>query len=199
MHRYGGTVRLRGALLWEADGEPRRDDMLVSDERKHRSDAPVVILDHRGRRRAASPAELPAGSVLLLPPDASDGDLDRIQHAGYQARRAPEGIGSPDVPGREDLGDADLRDEVAPGGALRRAAIADADAELDDVSERLRRELRQRQSELFDARGWLRRGAYARMLREGTGGRLTLNREEMLGLTGGQVAPRDNSASPDAP
>src|SRR5262245_33909694 len=81
------TMRLRGTLLWEADGEPRRDAVLISDERPNGAGSHIVILDDSGQRRAASPDELPPESVLLLPSDASDRDADLIQDSGYTIRR----------------------------------------------------------------------------------------------------------------
>jgi hypothetical protein len=68
-------MHLRGALIWEAEGEPHRDEVVVSDERPNGAAAKVVILDLHGGRRASSPADLPPGSVLLLPPDADEGDV----------------------------------------------------------------------------------------------------------------------------
>ena len=80
-------MRLRGTLLWEADGEPHRDEVLISDERPNGVPSCIVILDDSGQPRATSPNDLPAGSVLLLQPDASDADVGRIEHSGYTFRR----------------------------------------------------------------------------------------------------------------
>jgi hypothetical protein len=176
-------MRLRGALIWEAGGEPQRDEVFVSDERPNGTNSHIVILDRGGQPRAASPKELPAGSVLLLPPDASDLDVDRIQGSGFVTRRDLEA------------------DELDPDGDSeeRRAAMAAADAELEEVIERLSRVLQQRHPELFDARGRLLPGAYARKMRERTGGGKTLTREEYIELTGGSRALSDDSSSDNAP
>ena len=126
---------------------------------------------------------LPAGSVLLLPPDASDHDIHRIQGSGFVTRRDS---------------DAYELDPDADSDA-RRAAIAAADAELEEVIERLSRALQQRHPELFDAGGRLLPGAYARKMRERNGGRKTLTREEYIELTGGSLASSDDSSSDNAP
>src|SRR4051812_23815538 len=95
-------MRLRGALLWDADGEPHRDEVLISDERPNGSGSRIVILDDGGQPRATSPNDLPPGSVLLLQADASDADIGRIKHSGYAIRRvadpAPNGASQTDAP-----------------------------------------------------------------------------------------------------
>lgn len=72
-------MRLRGTLLWETDEALHRDEVLVSDERSNGSGSRIVIFDDCGQQRAASPQELPAGSLLVLPRDVSDLDVERIQ------------------------------------------------------------------------------------------------------------------------
>jgi hypothetical protein len=184
-------VRLRGTLFWETDGEPQHGEVLVADEQPNGADARVVILDRSGNRRAASPAELPSGSVLLVMRDTSDQDLDRIQHSGYAARRAAQS--TPD-----DLNTANLLAETAADAASRQAAIDAADAELDEVIVRLEQELRERHPELFDARGRLRKKLIARKIRERTGGKRLLTGEEYIELTGGDLGP-PGAAGTDAP
>jgi hypothetical protein len=172
-------MRLRGALLWETDQGLHRDEVLISDERPNGSGSHIVILDRGGQPRAASPYELPVGSMLLLPDAVSDGDLVRIQGSGFDARRGS---------------DAEAREFEA-----RRAAIEAAHAELEEVTERLTRALQQRHPELFDAEGELRPDAYARVIRERTGDGKFLSREEFIALTGGRSAPAVDSSSADAP
>ena len=172
-------MRLRGALLWESDEALHRDEILISDERSNGSGSRIVILDHDGQSRAASPHELPAGSLLVLPHDVSDRDVARIQGSGFEARRDT---------------DAEAQEFEA-----WRAAVEAAEAELDEVIERLTRVLRQRHPELFDAKGRLSPEAYARVMRERTGGRSLLTREEIIELTGGVMAPPGDSPSTHAP
>lgn len=189
-------MRLRGALLWDADGEPRRDEVLISDERPNGSGSRIVILDRAGQPRAVSPGELPEGSTLLLPHDVSERDVDRIQHSGYTIQR----VADPAVDTEAEVGeDVDDLAETPADRKARRVAIKAAEAELDDVTERLKRVLRSRHPELFDARGRLRRGVFARVMRERTGGRSMLTREEIIELTGGSMAPSDGSSPPNAP
>jgi hypothetical protein len=185
-------VRLRGTLFWEANGESQLDEVLVADEQPNGAHARVVILDRSGNRRAASPAELPPGSVLLLPQDASDNEVDRIQHSGYAARRATPSTAN-------DLNMADVLAESAADAASRRAAIDAADAELDEVIERLQRQLQARHPELFDSAGRLIPEEYARQMLKITGGRKLLTREEILALGGVQIPPPGGARPADAP
>ena len=171
-------MRLRGALLWEADGEPRRDEVLISDERPNGSGSRIVILDQAGQPRAASPGELPEGSTLLLPSDVSDRDVDRIQGSGFVTRRDS---------------DADVLEFEA-----RRAAIEAAEAELDEVAERLRRLLRVRHPNLFDSNGHLLMEEYSRLMFERTGRQPTLTREGILALEGDPPFPPEGSGPADA-
>jgi hypothetical protein len=171
-------MRLRGALLWEADGEPRRDEVLISDERPNGAGSRIVILDDGGQPRAASPQELPAGSLLVLQNDVSDRDVARIQGSGFDARRDS---------------DAEALEFEA-----RRGAIEAAEAELDEVIERLTRVLQQRHPQLFDRAGCLRRDEYARLMLERTGGRKTLTREEILALEHVWQLPADGPGPVDA-
>jgi hypothetical protein len=189
-------MRLRGALLWEADGEPRRDEIVISDERPNGSGSRIVILDRAGQPRAVSPGELPEGSMLLLPPDASDRDVGRIQRSGYPIHRVADPAVDTEARADEDVDDLA---ETPADRKARRAAIKAAEAELEEVTARLKRVLRQRHPELFDARGRLRRRAYARVIRERTGDRKYLSREEFIELTGGVLAPVDDPSSADAP
>ncbi|MFN8637133.1 MAG: hypothetical protein U0893_25070 [Chloroflexota bacterium] len=171
-------MRLRGALLWEADGEARRDEVLISDERPNGANAKVVILDPAGQPRATSPADLPDGSVLLLPHDASDGDVDRLRHSGYAACRDDE--------------DGDME-------TGRAAAIAAADAELDEVIERLTRVLQQRHPDLFDSDGNLLEQEYAKKMLKATGGRRFLSGEELIALTDPGIKAWSSRKPADAP
>ena len=171
-------MRLRGALLWETEQGLHRNEVLISDERSNGSVTSIVILDHGGQPRAASPRELPEGSMLLLPDGVSDRDLNRIQGSGFDVRRDS---------------DAEAREFEA-----RRAAIEAAWSELDEVTERLTRVLRQRHPELFDAAGELRPDAYARVVRERTGDGKYLSREEFIALTGGPLGPSADSSPADA-
>src|SRR5262245_30871740 len=124
-------MRLRGALLWEADGEPHRDEVLISDERPNGTGSRIVILDRGGQPRAASPHELPEGSMLLLPPDASARDVSRIQRSGYPIQRAADpGLDTEACVGE----DVDELAETSADRKARRAAIKAAEAELDEVT-----------------------------------------------------------------
>ena len=192
-------MRLRGALLWEADGEPRRDEVLISDERPNGSGSPIVILGSGGQPRAESSDDLPPGSVLLLPPDASDRDIDLIEKSGYPIRR----VSHPAVNAGDSLGDDfdddhDL-DAFEADRAARWEAIKAAEAELQEVTERLTRVLRQRHPQLFDSAGHLRRDEYARLMLQRTGGRKTLTREEILALEKAWTLPADAPGPVDAP
>jgi hypothetical protein len=179
-------MHLRGALVWETEGEPRRDEVVVSDERPNGAAAQIVILDLHGRRRASSPADLPPGSVLLLPSDTDDGDVDLVHDSGYPVRR--------------DDGDDDGYAETPEDRRIRHEKIAAAEAELDEVVERLTRELRQRHPELFDAEGKLRMDEYARRMLQRTGGKTHLTDKELIELTGGDLGPpRGATAASDAP
>lgn len=182
-------MHVRSALLWETGGEPHRDEVLISDERSDDGGADLAIFDRFGRQRAASPEELPKGSVLLLPPTISDDELGRIQRSGYTARRSA----------------VELEDGSVPLGATgaappsREAAIASAEAELHEVTERLKHELQRRHPELFDGRGRLRTSAYSRTLLGRTGGKQTLTREEISRLAKDWAEPKDKATAIDAP
>jgi hypothetical protein len=175
-------MHLRGALVWEAEGEPHRDEVVVSDERPNGAAAKVVILDLHGGHRASSPADLPPGSVLLLPPDANEGDVGRVQRSGYPVLRGADN-------GYE---------EADEDRSARQEKIAAAEAELDEVIARLTHELQQRHPELFDAQGRLRKKLVAQKLRERTGGKRLLTGEEYIELTGGDLGPPRVDTS-DAP
>jgi hypothetical protein len=194
-----GTMRLRGTLLWETDDASHRDDVLISDERPNGAGSRIVILNDSGEPRAESPNDLPPGSMLLLQSDASDADIGRIKHSGYAIRRVTDP--ALDAATQTDTAPDDV-DELAESPAdrkARRAAIKAAEAELAEVTDRLRRELRQRHPELFDSRGRLRRGVFARVMRERTGGKTYLTREEIIELTGGVMMPSDGPSSANAP
>jgi hypothetical protein len=185
-------MHLRGALVWEAEGEPHRDEVVVSDERPNGRDtrpksvaARVVILDLHGERRASSPADLPPGSVLLLPSDADERDVALVQGSGYSVHRDP---------------DDDGYGETAEDRRVRQEKIAAADAELDEVIARLTREARQRHPELFDANGELRKDELARHMLQRTGGKTHLTDKELIEMTGGDLGPpRGATAAPNAP
>jgi len=123
--------------------------------------------------------KLPAGSMLVLPDDVSDPDLDRIQGLGFDARRNS---------------DAEAREFEE-----RRAAIEAAHAELEEVTERLTRVLRQRHPQLFDSDGNMREDEYARMMLARTGGRKYLSREDIIALEEGRPLPSDEQSPIDAP
>jgi hypothetical protein len=74
---------------------------------------------------------------------------------------------------------------------VRRKRLAEADAELDDVADRLERELKDSHPELFDARGRLRQRVLSRLLLEQFGGKRVLSGQEFWELT-----HRDEQASP---
>jgi hypothetical protein len=155
-------VRLRGALIWEADAESHRDEVLVGVEHPNGAAAHVEILDQRGRRRAMFPGDLPPGSVPLLPPDADDGDVELVQKSGYSVLRDS----------------ADGTDESPEEQRARQEAIANADAEREEVIARLKKELQVRNPERFDENGELRQDEYARRMRGRTGGKRFLTDEE---------------------
>jgi hypothetical protein len=69
-----------------------------------------------------------------------------------------------------------------------------AEAELDDVIARLQPDLRARHPELFDAMGQLQPEAASAALRQMTGGKATLTREEILSLTEERVRRRTRQA-----
>ncbi|MBI4491200.1 MAG: hypothetical protein HY690_00185 [Chloroflexi bacterium] len=79
----------------------------------------------------------------------------------------------------------------------RRRRLAEADAELRDVSERLQASLRARHPELFDRRGRLRAAALVRRLAAQTGGKSTLSGDELFALEREADARAGRSA--DAP
>src|SRR5687767_6173493 len=80
-------MRVHADLLWESGDESHQDDVLISDEHANGTGSRIVILDGQGRCRASSPSELPPGSVLVVPIEASMMDLHEVQQAGYNARR----------------------------------------------------------------------------------------------------------------
>jgi hypothetical protein len=79
----------------------------------------------------------------------------------------------------------------------RRRRLAEADAELRAVSERLEAELRAKRPELFDRRGRLRRAALTQRIAEQTGGKKTLSGDELFALEG--AADAEASRSVHAP
>ncbi len=182
-------MHVRSALLWETGGEPHRDEVLISDEGSADGGADLTIFDRHGRQRAASPDELPKGSILLVPPAISDEDLVQIQRSGYTARRSAVELED----GLVSLGVAD----AAPPS--RAAAIASAEAELEEVTRRLRHDLQRRMPALFDARGRLRTSAYARKLLRRAGGKQTLTRKEISRLEKNPTEPGDTATAVDAP
>jgi hypothetical protein len=289
-------LRISGALLWATGGEPHRDEVLVSDEEPNGSGPNLILLDRRGRRRAASPEELPKGSVLLLPSEASDEVLAQVRRQGYTARRSALVMLGRDVPASQfvraaaealpfvlvkgngalnliaELGSPEetaswladiaaeydhpvaitlplgegtrtlviapplwseerLKDWVAgymgelehivgeghfadpaesedesaspevPGAPTPapRATVAAAESELEEVTERLKAELKSRHPKLFDARGRLRTRQYARELSKRTGGRQTLTRTEIVALGKHRTEPTDEASALDAP
>jgi hypothetical protein len=185
-------------LIWDVDGEARRDDVVIGDEQANGPDAHVVIFDSNGRRRATSPDELPAGSVLLLPPDASDRDVERIEKAGYTAERQAEPTNGHAT--SQSITDDELAEpyESEADVKARQAAIEAAEAELDEVIKRSTRQAQARHPELFDAQGKIRKDLVARKIRERMGGKTRLTREEYTKLTGGDLGPWRPPAS-DAP
>jgi hypothetical protein len=97
------------------------------------------------------------------------------------------------------FGPAKLRDAVAPKEVLTkkvrrtRSLRQLADSELDDVTDRLALHLRQIRPNLFTARGTLRHGALAELVRERTGHKSHLTRAEILKLI------RPDQGAADAP
>jgi hypothetical protein len=162
-------MRVHAALLWKTGGEARQDDVLISSERANGSGARIVILDDQGRRRASNPAELPPGSVLIVPVETSMMDLHEVQQAGYSVRRPV---------------DEEFEKRWAAAKATsREAAIEMADAELTEIIERLEAELRRKHPDFFDADGQLRTEYVNSKLLERTGGKRTLTREDVIRLT----------------
>ena len=94
-------MRVEGALLWEVDGEPRRDEVLISDEGPEAGQSRAIVFYRDGRRRASSPTDLPAGSVLLVPETTTDADLGRLRMSGYTARRSAVFVLGRDIPPSE--------------------------------------------------------------------------------------------------
>ena len=162
-------MRIHAALLWETGGESHRDDVLIADEHANGSQSQIVILDCQGRRRASQPSELPPGSVLEVTDEANIGDLDEVHRAGYRARR----------PVDEEF---EKRWEAAKATS-REAAMAFADVELDQIIERLKRELRIKHPDFFDAEGRLIERKLTTKLLERTGGKRFLTREDVIRLT----------------
>jgi hypothetical protein len=176
-------MQLRGTLVWVADGEPHRDEVLVSDERPNGVAAHVVILDLQGRDRASSPAELPSGSILVVPTETPDADVDRVQGSGYSVLR-----------------DGDEGSDLTPEERrAREEAMAAAYAELDEVTARLTPVLRARHPDLFEEQGRIRPDVFARKMRERTGGKRYLTDKDVFALMGDRTLPRAKPVVRDAP
>ena len=126
-----------------------------------------MILDGQGHCRASSPAELPPGSVLVVPRETSMMDLHEVQRAGYSARR----------PVDEEF---EKRWEEAKATS-REAAMEMANAELAEIIERLEAELRRREPDLFDSDGRLIKDELTKRLLKRTGGKTTLTYEDIVG------------------
>ena len=114
-------------------------------------------------------------------------ELEHIVGEGHFADPAEseDESASPEVPG-------------APTPAPR-ATVAAAESELEEVTERLKAELKSRHPKLFDARGRLRTRQYARELSKRTGGRQTLTRTEIVALGKHRTEPTDEASALDAP
>jgi hypothetical protein len=92
------TVQIPSALLWEIDGEPHREDLILAYRGSEGSPAGLVVLGPEGRERATRPDDLPEGSVLLVPPRVSDEELSTIERLGYKVRRSTLMMLGPDIP-----------------------------------------------------------------------------------------------------
>lgn len=178
-------MQIRGTLIWDADGETHRDEVIVSAESANGSAAQLVILDGQGRTRAMTPADLPKGSVIMLPDEASMADLHEVRRGGYDARRQIDEI-------------SEARWEAAKATS-REAAIAFAEAELEETNKRLSRMLQRRHPELFDSEGQLIEERLTKKILERTGGKTLLTYDDILRLGAGQPLSQDGTHSPDAP
>lgn len=176
-------MHIISVLLWETEGRPRCDQIVLSDEGDNGSGGAVVVLDDQGHHRAAAPDELPRGSVILVPSEVSSEQLAVIQRAGYSARHSTLATTEADQhtvePAATGNNAAPKRSRKPPSRS-RRAAIAEA--ELEDVADRLEADLRRRRPDLFDSAGRLCPDRYAREVLKLTGGKRWLTREEVLGL-----------------
>lgn len=177
-------MRVEGALLWEVNGEPRRDEILISDEGSHGNGSLPSVFDRQGRRRASSPGDLPADSVLVLPQTTTDEDLSRLRTAGYAARRSmsatttdPQGVPSPS------------RDEL----------IAEAEAEFEDAIGRMVARLREVRPDLFDEQGRLQSDAYEREIKRRFGSEGIVRSSDIVKLGPDTVKAMEGAALPDAP
>ena len=166
-------MQIVSALIWEAQGEPRREEVILSDENGSGTAGGLVVLNPEGRPRATRPDDLPAGSVLLVPPQVSDEELATIERSGYRVCRSAL--------------------------VTRDAAVAEAEIELEEVTTRLASELRRRHPELFDAAGRLRPSEYSRAALELSGGKRTLTRQEVLRLGQQRVESEAETQPPDGP
>jgi exonuclease VII large subunit len=77
----------------------------------------------------------------------------------------------------------------------RRERLAEADAELEAVADRLEHDLRQSHPELFDRRGRLRQRALAQLLVQRFGGKRTISGEELRALLEREDRPAPAGAS----
>lgn len=165
-------MRIASTLVWETEGESHREEITLTDEVDNASTRHLVVVSANGERHVMAPEDLPKGSVLLVPSDASERDLAQIRRVGYRARR----VGA---------------------RSSRQAAIAQAEAELAEVAGRLRDELRRHHPELFDRRGRLRTRAYARLVSGRIGDRERLTREDLVALGAGAAEPGGGSPALD--
>lgn len=163
-------LKIASILVWSEKGEPRHDEVVLSDEPEDMPTKRLVVLDPDGRRRASRPRDLPSGSVLLVPPYVSDAELEAIERSGYLTRRSGQPV-------------ADTRADI----------VAAAEDELTLVASRLADELRRRHPEWFDASGRLLPHRYSRAALELTGGKRALSRGEVLSLRQDETASEGES------
>jgi hypothetical protein len=107
-----------------------------------------------------------------------------MERAGYSARR----------PADEEL----EKRWAAAKATSREAAIEMAEAELAEMIERLERELRRREPELFDSKGQLIEGELTKKLLERTGGRTALTYEDIVRPGAEPPETQDGAHAPDA-